>query len=163
MVYARFVRSLSCIVIFVGCSYSDPDLAGTRFRCEGDGACPEGLVCRSAVCVVPSHDGVACTTPCAAGKECCIDGTNDPFCIDATETCLGRYATCDTATDCPRGTVCCSDGVDQHCVADGLCGRAACQDRVDCPTTAPNCCGETVDPLPWKFCSLSPCQSVDAS
>jgi hypothetical protein len=157
MVYVRFVRSLACIVIFVGCSYSDPDLAGTRFRCEGESACPEGQVCANAVCVVPTHDGVACTTTCDAGKQCCIDGTNPPFCIAATDTCLGRYASCDGEEDCPSGTVCCADGVDQHCTADVQCGRAACLQDTDCPSTAPNCCADAFELSPWKVCSLTPC------
>jgi Dickkopf N-terminal cysteine-rich region len=158
MVYVRFVRSLACLVIFVGCSYSDPDLDDTRFRCAGDSACPNGNICVNAVCVVPSHDGVGCMTEtCAPGKQCCIDGTNAPFCIAATETCLGRFASCDGEEDCASGTVCCADGVDLHCTAEARCGRAACLQDADCPSTAKNCCADTFDSVPWKACSPSPC------
>jgi hypothetical protein len=150
------VRAIASVVIFAAaCSYSDPDLGGTRFRCDGNAPCPSGQKCVSAVCVAATADGVACTTKCEAGEKCCVDEINPPRCMAATDSCPGRAAFCDGVEDCGSDQVCCTVGVDLTCQPS--CSQAACQTAEDCPSGSPNCCTDSSGPVPWKVCQFEPC------
>jgi hypothetical protein len=156
MVYVRTVRALACVIIFAACSYSDPKLDNTHFRCDSGGKCPSGQKCAGSLCVAATHDGVACTTPCGADEQCCDDGTNPLRCIPATDNCLGNSAFCDEASDCQSGSRCCAVGIDQQCDLEDSCAQFACQAASDCLSEAPNCCDD--DPVkPWKICRRDPC------
>jgi hypothetical protein len=110
------------------------------------------------LCVVASHDGVACEpAPCLAGEQCCDDTINPRRCIPATDECLGTSAFCDGTEDCGGDTFCCQGGTLQTCAADDECAQTICQEPEDCPSTAQNCCVDTTGSKPWKVCSLFPC------
>jgi hypothetical protein len=134
--------------MLVGCT---PSLDGTAFKCDADHACPSDQSCIFGRCRLVAPVAIGCgSSSCTPDEECCVDDTNPPRCIAATDSCPGTSALCDSIDDCGSGEHCC-DADTTACGVD--CSVTACKTDVDCPSTEPNCCPQS--DLPWGTCMLS--------
>lgn len=149
------MRALVLCIGFAACAYNDPTYQATMFRCDPAHACPGDQTCLGGVCQHSGDgDGVKCggTLVCTPGQQCCIDGTNAPRCLAASETCPGTGALCDGARDCNTSSVCCDGAGEVACGDAASCNTLACAVDTDCPSDEPNCCHDPMSTLPWGDC-----------
>jgi hypothetical protein len=88
--------------------------------------------------------GASPADACAPGRQCCLDLSDHGHCVGPGDPCAARAALCDGSEDCQSGDRCCADGNTAFC--DATCRNYACQDAVDCPASAPNCCPDPETP-----------------
>ena len=151
--------ALGYAVALAACTYDDPAYQATMFRCDPAHACPSSQTCLGGVCQRSGsdNDGVKCggTLTCTPGQQCCVDGTNAPRCLAASESCPGTGALCDGVRDCDAASVCC-DGANQVACGDAnSCNTLACAVNADCPSDEPNCCHVAATGGPWGDCYLA--------
>lgn len=142
------------------CSYDEPNLDDTQFKCGGMQTCPSGQICLGGLCQHSGRDrdGVVCGAAgiCGADEQCCVDSENGPRCIAASAACPGTAALCDGVEDCDTGSQCCELGVLVAC-GRSECSTVVCVTGTDCPSDQPNCCPNIVATDPWGTCQFNQC------